>query len=306
MTAGGEGTVPPGAGPAAAVTPRAYAVVDVFSAVPTRGNPVAVVLDAEGLTSDTMAQIARWTNLSETTFVLPASTPAADYRVRIFTPGTELPFAGHPTLGTLHALLDTGRVRPRDGRVVQECGAGRIRLDVEATRAMARVAIPTATLSPLSAAEIAALEAALGVALDPSVPPTVVDVGIRWTVARLADPAALLAAQPDWSRLATDDRARGVVGTTLFAPSGTGDAQVEVRTFAPADGINEDPVCGSGNGSVAALLHHLGTVPAGGRYVARQGQCVGRDGRVTLEVDATGTIWVGGACVTTVVGSLRV
>ena len=184
-------------------------------------------------------------------------------------------------------------------------GAGRIRIEVDAARALARVAIPPATMSPLSAAEVAALEAALGVALDPSVPPTVVDVGIRWTVARIADDAALLAVQPDWSRLVTEDRARGVVGTTLFAPSGTADAQVEVRTFAPADGVNEDPVCGSGNGSVAALLHHLGTVPTGGRYVARQGQCVGRDGRVTLEIDATGTIWVGGACVTTVVGTLR-
>lgn len=206
---------------------HAYAVVDVFSSVPTRGNPVAVVFDADGLAAETMQQIARWTNLSETTFVLKPSTTSADYRVRIFTPGGELPFAGHPSLGTAHALLSTGRLVAKGSGIVQECGAGLIPMSVPGLS----LRLPTPTLQPLidEAADGAdGWCACLGVGKATLAPPWVVDVGPRWAVLAVRDRETLLRLAPDLTRLGEQDRRLGLTGWTLFA------APVAVTIHTPA------------------------------------------------------------------------
>lgn len=285
----------------------AYAVVDVFSAIPTRGNPVAVVFEADGIDAATMQQIARWTNLSETTFVQTPSRPGADYAVRIFTPGGELPFAGHPSLGTAHALLSTGRCVPRGSRLVQECGAGLIPITTPALS----LRMPSPSLTAWSAIEASDSEDwrdVLGVGAAALAAPWVVDVGPRWAIVAIRDRDTVRHLTPDFTRLAQLDRRLGLTGWTVFAPCPEGDPNdIEVRSFAPAVGVNEDPVCGSGNGSVAAVRRQLGMLDSGtNRYVAHQGRGVGRSGRVEVTFDEAGAIWIGGECVTTVTGQLRV
>ena len=287
---------------------RSYKVVDVFTPRPLLGNPVAVVLDAEGLDTETMQAIAGWTNLSETTFALPPTTADADYRLRIFTPRSELPFAGHPTLGSAHAILEAGRVTPRQGgRLVQECGIGLIELTVGEQGGQHRLTfgLPPAKMAPLSAADIAEMEHILKRKVDIKTAPAIVNVGPVWVIAQMTDAASVLDLQPDFARLAAFERRLGVTGLTVFGNHEHGDAAIEVRTFAPSCGVEEDPVCGSGNGSVAAFHWARGLLPSGGGdYVAAQGRCVGRDGRVSVHVDASGKVFVGGACVTCVEGSL--
>jgi PhzF family phenazine biosynthesis protein len=289
---------------------RSYKVVDVFTSRPMLGNPVAVVMDANGLTDAEMQAIAGWTNLSETTFVLRPATTGADYRLRIFTPRSELPFAGHPTLGSAHALLEAGFASPRqEGRLIQECGIGLVEVRVEEQGGTGRLSfrLPPATLEPLHPDDMAALERILGREVDVGAAPAIVNVGPVWIVARLKDAASVLGLRPDFAKLADLERRLGVTGVTVFgACDAGGEAAIEVRTFAPSCGVVEDPVCGSGNGSVAAFQWQRGLLPPGGTdYVAAQGRCVGRDGRIEVSVDANGTIRVGGACVTSVEGSLN-
>ncbi|NBC36682.1 PhzF family phenazine biosynthesis isomerase [Novosphingobium sp. FSY-8] len=289
------------------MTPRAYTVVDVFTARPLLGNPVAVVLDAAGLDSAQMQAIARWTNLSETTFVLPASVDGADYRLRIFTPRSELPFAGHPTLGSAHAVLEAGIVTPRDGVMVQECGQGLVPIRVTGTGADRRLSLrmPAATLTRLTDGDITALEGALGARLAPGIAPARVDVGAVWIVAALHSAADVLALTPDFARCARLERHLHATGISVFGDDGAGG--IEVRSFAPSCGVDEDPVCGSGNGSIAAFRAARGLLPApGADYTARQGRAVGRDGHVAVRVEADGAVHIGGACVTCVQGSLTV
>ncbi|WP_321935848.1 PhzF family phenazine biosynthesis protein [Paraburkholderia sp. J8-2] len=288
---------------------RSYNVVDVFSSQPLLGNPVAVVMDAQGLTVDAMQAIARWTNLSETTFVLPATTADADYCLKIFTPRSELPFAGHPTLGSAYALLEAGRVIPRrTGRLTQQCGIGLVELTIGAREADRELhfRLPPAKLEPVHTAELAEMERILGCKVDLKAAPGIVNVGPIWIVAQLNDAASVLALRPDLARLAELERRLGVTGLTVFGARERGDdAAIEVRTFAPSCGVDEDPVCGSGNGSVAAFQWQRGLLPAGGTdYVAAQGRCVGRAGKVRISVDANGTVSVGGSCVISVEGSL--
>jgi PhzF family phenazine biosynthesis protein len=288
---------------------RSFQVVDVFTCRPLLGNPVAVVMDAQDLSTDAMQAVARWTNLSETTFVLPPTTAEADYRLRIFTPRSELPFAGHPTLGSAHAALEAGRVAPRaSGRLIQECGIGLVELTVEERGADRELTfrLPPAKLEPLHMTDMAELERILGCKVDLVTAPGIVNVGPIWIVAQLGDAASVLELRPDLARLAELERRLGVTGLTVFGAREHGDdAAIEVRTFAPSCGVVEDPVCGSGNGSVAAFRWQRGLLPPGGTaYVAAQGRCVGRDGRVKISVDANGSVCVGGACVTSVEGSL--
>jgi PhzF family phenazine biosynthesis protein len=288
---------------------RSYKVVDVFTFRPLLGNPVAVVMDAENLSADAMQAVARWTNLSETTFVLPPTTADADYRLRIFTPRSELPFAGHPTLGSAHAILEAGRVAPRQsGRLIQQCGIGLVELTIGAGGADRELTfrLPPAKLEPLHTADVAELERILGCKVDLKTAPAIVNVGPVWIVAQLNDAASVLDLRPDLARLAELERRLGVTGLTVFGAREHGDdASIEVRTFAPSCGVDEDPVCGSGNGSVAAFQWQRGLLPPGRtEYVAAQGRCVGRDGRVKISVDANGTVSVGGSCVTSVEGSL--
>lgn len=286
---------------------RAYKVVDAFSDRPFKGNPVAVVLDSAGLSDVEMQAIARWTNLSETTFLLPANDPIASYRLRIFTPRSELPFAGHPTLGSAHAILEAGRATPRGGVLVQECGHGLVRIAVEQGGASRRLVLdlPDAAVTPLDPADVDELEAIIGAPVNRDATPAIVNVGAVWIVAQLADANALLALEPDYARSARFERRLGATGLSLFGTHAHGEAAIEVRSFAPSCGVEEDPVCGSGNGSVAVFRSLRGMLAVGGdRYVATQGQKVGRDGRIAVSVDANGKVTVGGACVTCIDGIL--
>jgi PhzF family phenazine biosynthesis protein len=283
--------------------------VDVFTKVPFKGNPVAVVLRAEGLSSGQMQQIASWTNLSETTFVFAATSAEADYRVRIFTPLAELPFAGHPTIGTAHALLEAGRIEARDGALVQECGAGLVRLQVEDGADGERwisFDLPPPQIRLLSGDEVDELEAILGCAVArEAAPPRLIDVGPRWVVAQLADARAVLSNQPDLVRMKARNTTDGVTGVVIFgeyAPGST--ARIEVRAFVPACGIDEDPVCGSGNGCVAAFIRaNQQLAHFGAGFIASQGLVLGRAGQVRIAIDAE-RIRVGGMSVTCIDGQL--
>jgi len=282
-----------------------YKVVDVFTDRPLRGNPVGVVFDADGLDAPAMQRIANWTNLSETTFVLSPTRADADYRLRIFTPVEELPFAGHPTLGSAHGIVEAGRVQPREGRVVQECGVGLVPVRLDAvTRTLE---LPPARITDLPAEAIAELESVLGTQVVRSAVPATVDVGPVWIVAQVASADALLTLLPDYPRSAALERRLGATGVTVFGDCGTGGgSQIEVRSFAPSSGVAEDPVCGSGNGAVAAFRRVRGLLPPGDTsYRATQGRCVGRDGHIALTASASGFVTVGGACVTVLDGRLR-
>jgi PhzF family phenazine biosynthesis protein len=224
---------------------RRFKQVDVFTARPFLGNPVAVVIDAEGLDSSAMQRIAGWTNLSETTFLLPSRV--ADYRVRIFTPRRELPFAGHPTIGSAHAAIEAGLAVPKNGRLRQECGAGVLDLLVEGKSLFVRAPQPRV-------AELKNVASAFGIPLAPGTQLLKVDVGPVWLVGEMTDAGALAALKPDMNALAEWTTSLSATGVTLFAPSGEAECAVHVRSFAPAQGIAEDPVCGSGNISVAAYL----------------------------------------------------
>ena len=288
----------------------AFKTVDVFTATPFRGNPVAVVLDGAGLAPGQMQQIARWTNLSETTFVLPPSEQGADYQVRIFTPGAELPFAGHPTIGTAHALLEAGMVQARGGVLVQQCAAGLITLGIgqeDGGAPWISFELPAPALTMLDARQAAQLESILGADLEVNTAPWLVDVGARWVVAQLTSARAVLACEPNFERMKAQDREGRHTGVVIFGPHDSGSqAGIEVRAFAPAHGINEDPVCGSGNGAVAAYLRHTGQLDAFGRaFLATQGEMVGRAGvlRLAIEDDA---IRVGGQAITCIDGVLSV
>lgn len=267
--------------------------VDVFSAEPLLGNPVAVVHDADALTDDQMAAFARWTNLSETTFLLRPTDPAADYRLRIFTPGGELPFAGHPTLGSAHAWLEAGGLPAASGTVVQECGAGLVPLRVG--DALAFAAPPLRRSGPADAVTTARVAAALGVGAAEIQEVQWVDNGPGWVAALLRDADAVLALEPDF--VAMGELQVGAVGRY---PDGSGCA-VEVRAFCPDLGVPEDPVTGSLNAGVAQWLIGAGELPD--FYTASQGTVLGRRGRVRVE-RADGQIWIGGATRTTITGEL--
>lgn len=276
--------------------------VDVFTRRPFAGNPVAVVLEAAGLDAAQMQRIAAWTNLSETTFVLPPTSPAADYRLRIFTPRAELPFAGHPTIGSAHAVLEAGLAKPRDGVLRQECGVGLLPLEVEGDRLWLEA--PAATEAALGKDDLAAIARILGSPVRGI--PSIINVGPRWLVAEMADAAVVAALVPDMPALAALSDRLQVGGATVFGESDDGRSAIHVRSFAPAHGIVEDPVCGSGNISVAAWLRQRGQASRfGADYVARQGMQLGRDGEAFLRFRGE-RILLGGSAVTCVDGSLRI
>jgi PhzF family phenazine biosynthesis protein len=272
---------------------RRFAQVDVFGSGPCSGNPVAVVLEAEGLSTEDMQRFSRWTNLSETTFVLPPSIPEADYRVRIFTPALELPFAGHPTLGTCHAWLEAGGETPGGGEIVQECGAGLVRIRRDEDR-LAFAAPPLLRSGPASDTEVARVAAALGVDRSELLAVEWVDNGPGWIAALMESAERVLELEP-----AGVDFDLGVVG---FHPAGS-EAAIEVRAFFPLNGVTaEDPVTGSLNASVAQWLIDSGRLEA--PYVATQGAAIGRAGRIHVDRDDDGTIWVGGRTETVIAGEV--
>ena len=272
---------------------RRFAQVDVFTTEPYLGNPVAVVLDADGLDDAAMQRFAHWTNLSETTFVLPPGSAEADYRVRIFTPARELPFAGHPTLGTCHAWLEAGGEPRGGGAIVQECGAGLV--PIRRTADGLAFAAPRLLRSgPVEDALVERVARMLRIDRSAIVDTQWADNGPGWIGVLLQEPEAVLALEPQYDELD--------VGVVAPYPAGAPEA-FEVRAFTYKNGaVDEDPVTGSLNASLAQWL--LASGRAAAPYVARQGTVLGRAGRVHVSQDADGAVWVGGGTVTCVRGEV--
>jgi PhzF family phenazine biosynthesis protein len=274
---------------------RAFRQVDVFTTEPYRGNPVAVVHGADGISDAQMQRFAHWTNLSETTFVLPPTYAEADYRVRIFTPVAELPFAGHPTLGTCHAWLEAGGSPRSDAEIVQECEAGLVSIR-RTPDGLGFGAPPLIRSGPVDEDELAHVAATLNLDRGSIVAAEWADNGPGWVALLLESAEAVLAVRPGLV-----DHDVGLVGPH---PAG-GEAAFELRAFFPKDGATtEDPVTGSLNASVAQWLLRTGRASA--PYVASQGTALGRAGRVHISADDGGAVWVAGGTVTCVSGSVEI
>ena len=279
---------------------RGFKQIDVFTDVPYRGNPLAVVMDGEGLDTAAMQHFTNWTNLSECTFLLPptpqGAAAGADYRVRIFCPGRELPFAGHPTLGTCHAWLKSGG-SPQAECLVQECGAGLVKIRRDGQR-LAFAAPRRNKSGPLDEASVDLIARGLRISRSEIIAHSWCDNGPNWQAVMLRSAAQVLNLKPDASVLAGLDV--GVVG-----PRAEGDTQFEVRAFFPGNnGMTEDPVTGSLNAAIAQWLMESGLAPE--RYVAAQGTAIGRRGRIFVERDDEGAIWIGGHSVTCIDGQVSI
>jgi PhzF family phenazine biosynthesis protein len=296
------------------MTEYAIKTVDAFTTKPLHGNPCGVVPDARGLDAPTMQSIAREMNLSETTFIFPPSAEGADYHIRYFTPGSELPLAGHPTIATLHALLEEGRFKDKGARflVQQQTGAGVLPVEVDRVDRKHPSLLMTQAPGTISSAVTGReeLAAALGTAEENllETPIERVNVGISWLIAGLRDLNSIASLRPDMGAIARIEKAEGM-GVTVFAPEAA-DPQCSIRTrsFVPGDGIPEDPVCGSGNGCVAVYMATHGVLGGPRSYRAEQGIEMGRDGRVNVRVvqsDGVITPQVGGQAVTVLEGVLR-
>jgi PhzF family phenazine biosynthesis protein len=282
---------------------RRFLELDVFADAPGRGNPLAVVADVGGLDSTTMQAIAAWLNLSETTFVLPATQPGADYRLRIFTPRRELPFAGHPSVGTAHAVLEFGLAAPCEGRLVQECAAGLLPIEVEGEGTDRRIRV-RAPRGVVRSAEAAMMHLSLRTGRIGGLLPVVIDNGPRWWCVELADEATVRTLTPDLREMAAANIATATVGVAVFARCSGQPYALVVRAFVPADGIAEDPVTGSANAAICSWLHANDALPAR-RFLSSQGREVGRDGVVECAVDDDGEVWIGGKTQTVVEGAMN-
>ncbi|MFP1725901.1 PhzF family phenazine biosynthesis protein [Lonsdalea quercina] len=288
---------------------RQFKQVDVFTHHDFQGNPLAVILNAEGLSDEQMQAIARWTNLSETTFVLPPTDPTADYLVRIFTPSHELPFAGHPTLGTAHALLEAGLTPHVPGQLIQQCGVGLIPINLSDNGQLTFRA-PEATIDAVDASHYALIDTALGSNhRHGEVPPSVVSMGINWMIVRMDSAASCLGvriAQPAFEKLLA---ATGADGIAIYGPhENATPTDYEVRAFFPLDSVIEDPVTGSANACIARALQHgndLDKVTRKLGYSVRQGTMLYRNGRVNVAyIDSQP--WIGGYSRTLIDGTLNV
>lgn len=292
---------------------RPFKQVDVFTAERYRGNPVAVVLDSSDIDDAAMQRFAHWTNLSETTFLLPPTAPEADYRVRIFTPGGEMPFAGHPTLGSCHGWLEAGGKPKSTQRIVQQCVQGLVPIRHDGDRLA--FAAPPARRSAPSPSLLAKVAGALGIRASQIVTAQLLDNGPVWLGLLLADDSTVLALEPDHRALKELGQKVGVAGippaqdAPLLIAKKNREALafgepvgLEVRAFAAPMGVEEDPVTGSFNASLAQWLIDAGHMPA--RYIAAQGQSLGRSGRVHVQRDADGQVWIGGASVTCIDGAV--
>jgi len=280
---------------------RDFLQLDVFASARGCGNPLAVVFDADGLDPPAMQAIASWLNLSETTFVLPPTQAGADYRLRIFTPRQELPFAGHPSIGTAHAVLERGMVMPHEGRLVQECAAGLLPLRVEGEGSQRRLHVRAPRATERVGDRASVLASLPGVRLG-QLRPALIDNGPRWWCIELVDEAAVRALAPDLETMARASIASGAVGVAVFARCRDRPFELVVRAFVPADGIPEDPVTGSANAAIAAWMNENDALPAL-RYLSSQGREVGRDGIVECAVDPDGEVWIGGQTQTVIKGA---
>ena len=286
---------------------RRFLQVDVFADRPGAGNPLAVVIDAEDLDPAAMQRIAAWTNLAETTFLLPPSEPGADYRLRIFTTRQEIAFAGHPSIGSAHAAVAAGVCTARDGALLQQCQAGLLPIRCEADGAFS-VRVPRSRIVRYANAADTALKHALGDTARGALAPALVEGGRRWWLAELADPGAVRGMRPDAAAIAALAADTSSLGLCVFARNGLGDASGDmvVRAFPLGVGIAEDPASGAANAAVAAFLDEAGALGSlGDAYVASQGREIGRDARLALRIDSDRHVWVGGQCRSVISGSLR-
>jgi PhzF family phenazine biosynthesis protein len=289
------------------MTAYRYLQLDVFAHHPGTGNPLGVVFDADGLSTDHMQALAAWLNLSETVFFLRPTAAGADYHIRIFTPASELPFAGHPSVGAAWAAVTCGLVQPRDGELVQQCAAGLLPVQVTgpANAPTIRLASPAARLLPTAPG---AVPEVLRAVIAEGQGAELWENGPRWWLLPLRDADAVRTLVPDMAALRDWSMATDALGAAVFAlEPGTGHDLV-VRAFCPADAPNvpEDPVTGSVNALIGAWLRQRGALPGkNGSYVASQGREVGRDGRVQVTVDAQGTVWIGGQVQPVIDGHIR-
>lgn len=286
---------------------RRFLQLDVFSPHPGAGNPLAVVLDAEGLDEAAMQAIARWTRLPETTFVFAAQSPGSSYRIRMFSPQKEVPFAGHPSVGTAHAVLEAGLASPVDGVLVQDGIAGALPLRVHGTGADRRIAIrtPRASVAEVTAAGDPRLQAALADWPLGALPPARMAGGRSWWVVELCDEASLRALRPDWDAIATLAESTDSMGVFAYARSSGQPWDVAVRAFVGNGRRFEDAASGAANAVLAAWLDSRHALPGGARdYVVSQGREVGHDARLSLHIDADGDVWSGGQVQTVIRGSL--
>lgn len=277
--------------------PLRYLQMDVFADRPGAGNPLGAVIEGERFEPSQMQAFAAWTNLSETIFLLPPTVPEADYRVRIFTPRQELPFAGHPSVGAAWAVIDAGLVPPGKTRLVQECAAGLLPVEIgyDSGRRLPNVRAPRARR--VGGAELAPglLEAATHRMKPGVLEHALWDNGPRWWLIELADAEAVRMLQPDPVAIAALTDATGAVGLAVHAQDDREGHHLAVRAFCPADNIPEDPVTGSAQASIGARLAAAGRLPGrDGTYIGSQGRELGRDGRVTVRIDAEGEVWIGG------------
>ena len=289
------------------MAPRPFVQADVFADRPGAGNPLAVVLDAAGLDDAAMQAIARWTRLPETTFVLPPTRPGASYAIRMFSPKKEVPFAGHPSVGTAHVVLEAGLAEPRQGLLLQEGVAGLLPLRVEVDAGVRRIAIRTPRAQLVETAE--ARGARLAEALDwlpaGALPPALMDGGRRWWLAEARDEASLRSALPDWDSIAALARATASMGVLAFARCHGQDYQVAARAFVGGPALLEDAASGAANATLAAWLALRDALPgSGGHYQVSQGREVGHDARLHMQVDADGEVWSGGQVVSVVRGTI--
>ncbi|MBB5358976.1 PhzF family phenazine biosynthesis protein [Rhodanobacter sp. ANJX3] len=285
-----------------------YVQLDVFASRLFDGNPLAVVIDADGLDTDAMQRIARWTNLSETAFLLRPTQPQADYRVRIFTTRQELPFAGHPSVGSAYVAIEAGKVTAGKRSLVQECAAGLlpVQVDGEGDSRVIHVQAPPATIERCDDAFAGEIAGALHTPLN-TARMRKVDNGPVWFVCDLDEASVVRALHPDFLAIASICEAASAIGVCVFGRERDGTASIAVRAFCPADGMPEDPVTGSANAAIAAYLRETDELKTyGPRYLASQGREVGRNGIVEVSVDAaTSAITIGGACAIGVRGELR-
>ena len=289
------------------MVPRPFVQADVFADRPGAGNPLAVVLDATGLDDAAMQAIARWTRLPETTFVLPPTRPGASYALRMFSPKKEVPFAGHPSVGTAHAVLEAGLAEPRAGVLLQEGVAGLLPLRVDMDAGVRRIAIRTPRAQLVETAE--ARGARLAEALDwlpaGELPPALMDGGRRWWLAEARDEASLRSALPDWESIAALARATASMGVLAFARCHGQDYQVAARAFVGGPALFEDAASGAANATLAAWLALRDALPgSGGHYQVSQGREVGHDARLHMQVDADGEVWAGGQVVSVIRGTI--
>lgn len=290
------------------MTPRRFLQLDVFSPYPGAGNPLAVVLDAQGLDETAMQAIARWTRLPETTFVFPPQAPGSSYRIRMFSPQKEVPFAGHPSVGTAHAVLEAGLVSPVEGLLIQDGIAGALPLRVTGEGAARTIAIrtPRANLGEVTTADDPRLQHALaGWALG-TLPPARMEGGRSWWVVELADEAALRALAPAWEAIAALAESTGSMGVFAYARSSEPGVDLVVRAFVGNGRRFEDAASGAANAVLAAWLDSRDALPGQGRdYVVSQGREVGHDARLSLHIDAEGDVWSGGQVQTVIAGTIH-